>query len=698
MSFTADILVEGATTIDMPGGVVRLDVTGSDRTVTVDADFTINAAGLGQPIGSAGFGTHTIDIDNTNATLTVHLTNPTTEWTLGEDGVINISGASSLQTSLAGSGVNVRGRINVNDNTRFTARLDIESPGIVDLNSSTLHLNGGSTSAANTIAGGFIDGNNGLLNSAGDTALTGFGTIQPDINFVAGADLRAENATLVINGEILGADILGSGPGGTLLLNNPLNTSVVNALELSGGRVLGQLITNTGIIRGHGMLESAGLTNLGSISADGGELVIDTTNAPDLDSFGTSATLNALTGDLTVIDALSDDFSGTATIGTGRTIEFQAGWTQGLVGELFLMGTSTVAAELQGGQTILRGTTTVDQLAEISAPTTLRSTGEFALPDSTDHLNMTANLTVEAGATFTGNGRLINDGGVMTLEDQATIDIFRLENRGQLRVAGGAIGEVFVHSLEVANTGTVEFHIAGNMPGDYDVLNWGQSSAILDGALEVLLSGYTPSLGDTFSLMTSSLGVTSGTFATTNLPTLSGDLGWQVDYSDPHAVWLRVVQSMISGDFDGNGDYACNDVDSLVSVIATGSNDPNFDLTGDGSVNNADLDAWLAEAGAAELASGNPYPHGDANLDGTVDGLDFIAWNANKFTATAAWCAGDFNADGTVDGLDFIVWNANKFTSADAGVSAVPEPTATLSLLIGLAATCVGRRRQRASK
>ena len=188
-------------------------------------------------------------------------------------------------------------------------------------------------------------------------------------------------------------------------------------------------------------------------------------------------------------------------------------------------------------------------------------------------------------------------------------------------MAGGGIGESLRAIVGGCHTATVEFHIAGNSPGDYDELNWGQSSAILGGELEVLLSGFVPALGDTFSIMSSAIGITSGTFATTNLPSLPGDLGWQVDYSDPHVVWLRVVQDMISGDFNGDGDYACNDVDSLVSVIAVGSNDPNFDLTGDGSVNNADLDAWLAEAGVAELPSGNAYLRGDANLDGTVDDL-----------------------------------------------------------------------------
>ena len=148
----------------------------------------------------------------------------------------------------------------------------------------------------------------------------------------------------------------------------------------------------------------------------------------------------------------------------------------------------------------------------------------------------------------------------------------------------------------------------------------------------------------------------------------------------------------ISGDFDGDGDYACADIDALVAEIVAGTNNPAFDLTGDGAVDVADRDAWLAEAGAAELPSMNPYLPGDATLDGVVDGQDFILWNDNKFLTTAAWCRGDFSADGSTDGQDFILWNDNKFTSSDTAV--VPEPS-TLALwwMLGMAFTAGAWRR-----
>lgn len=133
----------------------------------------------------------------------------------------------------------------------------------------------------------------------------------------------------------------------------------------------------------------------------------------------------------------------------------------------------------------------------------------------------------------------------------------------------------------------------------------------------------------------------------------------------------------LPGDFNHDGHLDCADINSLVFAIVYQPHDLTYDLSGDGEVNLADLDLWLAVAGAApgSPTGGNPFLYGDANLDGVVDGQDFIAWNAHKFTNIAAWCAGDFTADGVVDGQDFIQWNTNKFRSAQ--LLGQPEVAAT---------------------
>ncbi|MEM8681292.1 MAG: hypothetical protein AAGF97_18250 [Planctomycetota bacterium] len=152
--------------------------------------------------------------------------------------------------------------------------------------------------------------------------------------------------------------------------------------------------------------------------------------------------------------------------------------------------------------------------------------------------------------------------------------------------------------------------------------------------------------------------------------------------------WDELV---VTGDFNGDSLMDIVDLNELVGQLV-GPGYLRFDLTGDGQVDQADLDQWLAVAGAANLPSGAAYLPGDANLDGGVDGLDFLAWNDHKFTDAPAWSTGDFNADGTVDGQDFLLWNDHKFMQAD-GV-AVPEPTK--AMLAGLAVLGLGLRHRRA--
>ena len=123
----------------------------------------------------------------------------------------------------------------------------------------------------------------------------------------------------------------------------------------------------------------------------------------------------------------------------------------------------------------------------------------------------------------------------------------------------------------------------------------------------------------------------------------------------------------VLGDFNGDGLWNCLDVDALVAEVASGTNNPSFDLNGDSLVDSSDVAEWLVVGGAhnAGVTGGNPFLPGDANLNGFVDGADFGIWNAAKFTAQAAWCGGDFTVDGTIDGADFGVWNVHKFTSSN---------------------------------
>ena len=166
-------------------------------------------------------------------------------------------------------------------------------------------------------------------------------------------------------------------------------------------------------------------------------------------------------------------------------------------------------------------------------------------------------------------------------------------------------------------------------------------------------------------------------------------IGGQLVLSNTNGVEINAFGFGMGGDFDGDGQYACSDVDQLTAEIAAGTNNAVFDVLADGVVDQADLDFWLAIAGTTNV--GGAYLPGDATLDGVVDASDFNVWNSNKFTSIPHWCSGDFTADGAVDASDFNVWNANKFTSSqDVSVSLPASPSGFTTTQAPVAASSPG--------
>ena len=140
-------------------------------------------------------------------------------------------------------------------------------------------------------------------------------------------------------------------------------------------------------------------------------------------------------------------------------------------------------------------------------------------------------------------------------------------------------------------------------------------------------------------------------------------------------------------DFNSDSHIDVLDVDSLVGEIVAGTHGGLFDLTGEGTVDEADLTEWLS--GAADYNEfSQSYLAGDSNLDGSVNAIDLnnlaLSWRQD----TAAWSGGDFTADGVVDSADLNALALNwrqSIPMASAMSAAVPEPSTMLLLILGLA-------------
>lgn len=214
-------------------------------------------------------------------------------------------------------------------------------------------------------------------------------------------------------------------------------------------------------------------------------------------------------------------------------------------------------------------------------------------------------------ATALYSGDLVNDGGTLA-PGPSTLS-------ADLTVIDGDYIQT--------NEGVLEIQLGGVQTDQLKVT----SRASLDGVLDVsLLGAFTPSLGDTFNIVSSN-GL-SGVFAQLLLPVLDAGLDWEIIY-DSFDATLEVVSSILPGDYNG-----------------------------DGLVDSIDYAVWRENLGQRIILPGDTTP-------GAVTSEDFGVWQAN-YGAIAA----------------------SSLSSPPARLASVPEPAAGLLLLIA-ALMVVGRRR-----
>ncbi len=632
------VQVNEETTIDMPGGSVSLDTVflavGAPDS-SIDAPLTINTGTL-EEYGLEIFLTFTdINIDTTvGGQLNVNL-DAADSWVINEDGRINFDGDNSPDVALTGSELEMGGVMTVTGRNTTEASLTIT--GTVDIPNAgdELRLDGIPLAviSPHRIEGGTVSGD-GELSAEFDVRLTGFGTIDADIDFDGpsqffSAELLADDGTLNVNSEILEVGFLGTADSdGVLNLGQAFNTSVAVRMVLNGGSVTGAAITNDGEIRGHGTIASADLNNIGTISADGGLLILDTVLEADIDGENPNdgdGVLNAIDGSLRHVSGIGAGsflvFDGQINVGVGESFEITGGGIQAQPGAVvnFTTGGTLFAPGFRQGGTL----TTSGSEAVIASP--VIDFGSFGNSLLAADLRLTGEAIVRVGASIAdGGGDLIVDApSTLQAEDGATIGADLL-NEGT--VSPGTLDVVDVGLLNLggdftqALTGQLEIDLSGTGAGFFDTLAV-TDLASLDGTLDVsLLAGFDPVVGDSFEILTAGGGV-AGTFDTLLFPALDPGEFMIISYG-ANSVTLSIVDQGFEADFDKDGD-----------------------------VDEDDLAEWEEGFGMPALAT---MSDGDADMDGDVDLADLMIWQQQ------------FGSQ--VGGL--------------VGVAVVPEPSAPLLLFL----------------
>ena len=417
---------------------------------------------------------------------------------------------------------------------------------------------------------------------------------------------------------------------GILNVTNPWNTNVVGTVGLDGGELRGATITNDGVlgIDGHGLVSARVINNTRIDAEGGGTLVVETAgNNNDWDGAGTGQ-LNAITADLEIRDNAAFLFTGTVSVSASRTVfangfelEFDPGSTLALGSGAHYR--STNATDIGGNVSISAGTAFLD-----NGGTTVFENGSATTLTGNLQLNNPA-TTIQAGATFSGGGKLINSSSkTLQLLDGTNVGVL-LENQGNLEI-GASPGQATGLDFQQDASGALHIELQGTGLAQFDRLTLTGAAQFAGNVNVSLLGGFAPTLGNVFNFVSATGGISGSFESLTQSAGMPAGLFFGLAYQATFA--QLVVIDHLPGDYNKNG-----------------------------IVDAADYVVWRDTLGQVVTALSGA----DGNGNGMIDADDYGVWKANF---------------------------GNHSGSGASANSAVPEPATVLMLLTAILAIC-GRRR-----
>ncbi len=632
-SVNSDITINGDY-FDMDGS------TGEMSHWNLNKDLTLNVLGIEDRTTNNLF--HgTIDLNNSDSTLTV---NTATPWTM--DGTLQIS-TSTIMTlpSVAGQNFILSGEANIDGGTRFDAIVEIT--GTVNLLTATsrLAVSGGNLTDINTIHGGTITGpTDSSLRAITGHSLVGYGNINTGVDFLSGSALLADDGTLTIDGSFIALGKIGTHDAdGLLNIVNAWDTNIADRLELNGGSVTGALITNGGQTVGQGDITTDGFDNVGTLSAEGGTLTLNTTAIPDLDGTANAGVINAVSGNVHVATAGgSSKFLGTLNINRGYEFRMTSHGLDSRGSINMNGGTLAVANLQQSGQLLIKA----GAVSTIRSPDAHFTVSGNNLID--DELRVEGVAEIHAGATLKGLGHLVaSNGSEIRLQNGTTVDINVL-NHGNIEI-GSPFGMTKLISYEQTSHGQWKVDLGGTLPTtEHDVMSVSET-AVVDGllALQPVALYADPAVRGM-----------SDEFAILEADSLSGNFT-TVEYGG-----VPLSSTFLETD----GSFRSHQGIGLFRNIT-----------------------YSADAVIFENLLANK---GDTDGDRDVDTVDLTQMIMNFTGATGSggtWLTGDTDDDDDVDTVDLTAAIMNYTGVLNTAVTVVPEPSCLFLLVMAIGCLSVTR-------
>lgn len=538
---TSSIVVDGPTT-QLNLGDELIIGQGSTGTLSLTNGATINIGGGAETgfigssitIGTQG-GTGSAVFNNANVTIGANSSLPEVRLSVGLQGTGSLlieNGSTVVLEDLFGGLGQVGDAIGVGESG---PGLPASGSLVVTGADTSLTLNTGDLGALVAgIATNGIDAAVGVIDILDGATVSVAGTgFNSGINLGRGANSQG---TLNI-----------SGPGSTLDISGPQGVIVVAA---DFGNAIGDgdalfTATDQAVVNLAGLTPGQGYFNVGQ-GTGRGEVQVNTGATVNIDGFlnisFATADNNTQSGLVTVDDTgvinVDDVFlglrgvlSGTGTVNAERLTVFSGGLVE-LVGvdgfnNILLDGGSydlpagdidLSASEAQsivvrnGGAFTAPGTLSIgasglDSLLEVSGATSsFNADGDISIFDSVV-LNAGGSLSTPGSVLIAGGGVLSGDGGNLVATST-------LVDAGGTVGPGNSPGTLNIVGDLVLDGGTLDIEIAGNQPGEFDVINVDGAINLNAGTVGVtLLDGYNPG-GQSFDVLTATGALDVGTGVT----------------------------------------------------------------------------------------------------------------------------------------------------------------------------------------
>jgi len=465
--------------------------------------------------------------------------------------------------------------------TSATKTLDGSGPATVINNAGTITFGG--TGAFRLLNGGNVNNQTGgLFNLTTDATFTGDGTFTNAGTFAkigAGGPTAVQLGGFVNTGTVqvtsgtvqFPSQVTSSGGGNTFDAATGTQIALVGDASLTDTTMSGagsHRIQGTGSVTLVGTITSSNLDFAGDPATGGivanpaativgsfgwasgiiqGALTIPSGSALLLTGVGTKTLKGGTyTTSITNGGTITWTGNGTLSVVNGASVTNQAGGTVALQGDATLGGTGTFANAGTFVKSIATGTSQVQVAFTNTGALTMQS---GALSFTTGYVQ-TAGSTVLAGGNLAGPALIDVQGGTFTGAGSVTGP---LRNAGALRPGNSGPGLLAIMGTYTqVNPGGFNVEIGGTVAGtDYDQVT-SQGAAALVGTLNVtLVNGFTPTPGQTFTILT--YGSRTGDFTAANGLALGNGLGFKKLVSGTD-VKLSVVQELCCNLIDDDGD------------------------------------------------------------------------------------------------------------------------------------------------